>query len=453
MGILDFLTKPVRDQFIARHPSAMDALVFRHPDQSLPWGAKVTVRADEQALFFREGRLFSALGPGTHTLETRHLPFLGDLLVSPLTGDQHFITELFFVRTSEQALALGPMSVGMHRDLGSGHLVSILARARVNVRVADAARLIVGLGGLREDSGARVEEAIRDRMSSLLSACVGELASSASVVELVSNRFSEEMGQRAMQLAEESLLDTGVRLVRMMALQLSLDAESERTLRDFGAAQARLNIERQGADVATTPGFAAYHAAHGQRALLEGMGTGAAKHGAPAMLMPLAMGGVPGTSVPSFGTSAIPASPWGGITTRLSRPPEEARYELRTSRGIDGPFVERQVALRLRVAGFDAAQTYIRRVGETGWTPLEEHPVARTLIQQSKALPLRAGVGPNKTERFDQALELAAADGVLAAAELTLLARIAHESGLAADLDAARDYVLVRARALGLTLP
>lgn len=451
MGIFDFLAKPVRDLFIARPPSAMEALVYRHPDQSLPNGAKVTVRDDEQALFFRNGTLCGVLMPGTHVLHSRHLPFLGDLVVSPLTGDQHYITELFFVRTSEQLLAVGPVSVGMHRDQASGHVVQFLIRCRLNLRVTDAAQVVLELGGVRQRASMVVESVVQDRIVSLIGSGVGELTSSIPALDLASNRYSEQLGQRVVEAAEQSLTGTGLRLARLLSLQISLDGESERALRDFGAGQAKLQLERQGAEVASTPGFAAYHAAHGQRALLEGIGSGAASGQGPGLMFPLGLGSpvgfaMSGSPVPPSLTSAS-MSP---RSARLSRAPEVARFELRTARGVEGPFIEQVLEQRVCQAGFDPSHSYVRRVGDAGWTPVSEHPATQSMLGRSAALPVRSSAPPAATARFDEAIELAAADGVLAPAELTMLARIASQSGLAQAGEAARAYVLVRARALGL---
>jgi len=454
MGLFSFLTKPIRDMFIVRPPEAMELLVYRYPDHSIPYGAKVTVRSDEQALFFREGHLVGVLNPGTHQLETNHLPFLGDLIVSPLSGDRHVTTELFFVRTSEQLVPLGPLPLGTYKDLGSGHLVSFLASCRVNVRIDDAAQVVTQLGGVRASSGVRIEDVMKDRICSLIAAAVGELTSVVQALDVTSNRYSEQIGQAALRMAEHGFEGTGARPVRFLNLQISLDSQSERALRDFGAAQARLSIEREGAEVASTPGFAAYHAAHGNRAMLEGIGSGVAKGNNGAMFMHLGLGA--SMLTPSVGLgSGVPSASSSGVrpAARLARAPMETRYELRTPRGIEGPFVERQLVLRARIVNFDPRQTYIRCVGETGWTPLSEHPIGQQVQQQAAALPLASGSPAGATDRFDQAMELAAADGVLAPAELTLLSRIALDAGLAPNPTAAQEYVLIRARALGLSLP
>jgi hypothetical protein len=58
---LSFIRDETKSLYIARPESAMGDLVYMHPDKSIPRGAKITVRSDECALFFREGKFIARL--------------------------------------------------------------------------------------------------------------------------------------------------------------------------------------------------------------------------------------------------------------------------------------------------------------------------------------------------------------------------------------------------------
>ena len=82
---LDWLKKfsikqETRSFYIARPPEYAERLIYLHPARSVPRGAKLTVRPDECALFFREGKLIGKIDTGTYLLDTANLPFLGHLL-------------------------------------------------------------------------------------------------------------------------------------------------------------------------------------------------------------------------------------------------------------------------------------------------------------------------------------------------------------------------------------
>ena len=54
--MFDKIFNATKAQYIARPESAATDLVYLHPDTTVPRGAKLTVRSDETAIFFREGQ-------------------------------------------------------------------------------------------------------------------------------------------------------------------------------------------------------------------------------------------------------------------------------------------------------------------------------------------------------------------------------------------------------------
>lgn len=61
-------------------------LVHRIPEKGsgeIKWGAQLTVRESQAAVFFYKGRAYDAIGPGRHTLKTANIPFLTKILSLP----------------------------------------------------------------------------------------------------------------------------------------------------------------------------------------------------------------------------------------------------------------------------------------------------------------------------------------------------------------------------------
>ena len=80
MGILDFVKGGVKEMAIARPDSSKDQWVYKHPDQTIPWKAQLTVDSDEIAMFFKNGAYVGSLAAGRHTLDGNNIPFLGQLV-------------------------------------------------------------------------------------------------------------------------------------------------------------------------------------------------------------------------------------------------------------------------------------------------------------------------------------------------------------------------------------
>ncbi|HQK20092.1 MAG TPA: SPFH domain-containing protein, partial [Polyangiaceae bacterium] len=73
MGVGDFFKKPIRDLFIASPQGAAGSIIWRYPEQSIPSGAKVTVRSDETAVFFKDGKSMGILEAGVYSLDSRNI--------------------------------------------------------------------------------------------------------------------------------------------------------------------------------------------------------------------------------------------------------------------------------------------------------------------------------------------------------------------------------------------
>ena len=115
MGIISFIKGGVAELAIARPDSAKDFWVYKHPDQTIPMKAQLTVDSDEVALFFKDGKFVGSFSAGRHTLDASNIPFLGQL-VDKFTGGNVFICEVFFVTTREMPSIKFGTSIGDVQD-------------------------------------------------------------------------------------------------------------------------------------------------------------------------------------------------------------------------------------------------------------------------------------------------------------------------------------------------
>jgi hypothetical protein len=450
MGIFDFVKRSVGDLFIASPPDAARALIWRHPDVAIPYGAKVTVRSDEVAVFFREGQFQGLLGPGSYLLETHNIPFLNNLLVAPLTGNRHCLAELFFVRRAEHLHCCGPRRLGTFTDVNSQLVVSLSFVARMSLQVHDPVMLITTIGGQNASSSEQVAAFIDGRITTLVTGAVGQLAAGEPITQITSNQFNEQLGQYALERSRATLRSEGLDVVRFVELDLRLDAQSEAALQEFGRRRSELSIQREGVELAAQPGFASWHLAQGQRAALEGLGHGLASGNLSAPV--LALGGL-GFGGPA--PTALPPAP-SALPSPLASAPRlvgPARWYLRTPRGIEGPFSARQLVLRARAAGIDAERAEVRTEHGAAWGFAAEEPALIAEFHR-RADALRPSLPPTSdapSAFFERALASAVGDGVVTGDELGILASLAESSGLA-TYAGAREYVIHRTRALGCAL-
>ena len=79
-------------------------LTYRYPmrDLEIENGGKLTVSESQMAAFVNEGKIADVFGPGLHTLNTRNLPLLTDLMNWDKAFESPFKSEVYFFSTRLQ---------------------------------------------------------------------------------------------------------------------------------------------------------------------------------------------------------------------------------------------------------------------------------------------------------------------------------------------------------------
>ena len=103
MSLRTFLGK----QFIAViqwNEDEEGVLSYRYPmrDMEIQNGGQLTVRESQMAAFVNEGRIADVFGPGLHTLNTRNLPVLTDLMNWDKAFESPFKSDVYFFSTRLQ---------------------------------------------------------------------------------------------------------------------------------------------------------------------------------------------------------------------------------------------------------------------------------------------------------------------------------------------------------------
>jgi len=81
--------------------STGQVMVKRIPDSGdceIKWGAQLTVRESQNAIFFRDGKALDVFGPGRHVLQTQNIPVLTKMITRLGYGtDSPFRAEVYFI--------------------------------------------------------------------------------------------------------------------------------------------------------------------------------------------------------------------------------------------------------------------------------------------------------------------------------------------------------------------
>ena len=225
MGLFDFI-KGELIEVIDWVESGNDTVLWKFPDKdaNIKYGAQLTVRESQMALFVDEGQMADAFVPGRYELYTQNMPVLTSLknwatgFKSPFKCDVYF----FSTRTFTD-LKWGTSNPVILRD-PQFKQVRVKAFGTYFIKVKDPALFFKEYAGtntvLRISS---IEHSLRDIVAPKFAEALAE--SGVSVMDLVSNYT--ELGDKIAPVLQQDLDPFGIELVKFQITSTSLPKEVE----------------------------------------------------------------------------------------------------------------------------------------------------------------------------------------------------------------------------------
>lgn len=178
MGIGDFIKKQFID-VLQWNEGGDGVLAWRYPmqDFEIQYGAKLTVRESQMAVFVNEGKVADVFGPGLHTLNTNTLPVLTYLQNWDKLFESPFKSDVYFFSTR---LQLGrkwgtPQPVTV-RDKDFG-MVRLRAFGMYSYKLADPKKFFTEISGTRDTYTVDdLEMQLRNLVVSTMSSTLGNSA-------------------------------------------------------------------------------------------------------------------------------------------------------------------------------------------------------------------------------------------------------------------------------------
>lgn len=243
MGIFDFVTGGTKELAVARPDSAKGLWIYKHPDQTIPMKAQLTVDQDELALFFKDGKFVGSFSAGRHTLDASNIPFLSPL-IDKFTGGNVFICEVFFVTTREMTGLKFGTSVGDVPDPQTQLRVRMTVHGEFSARVLDPQRLVIGLAGQGGSSGesavdwfkSQVQKTIKDHIAELI------VKENWPMLKVTSGAYTDEIAKFTLDAIRGDIESYGVEVVRFGDFTIGLDNADKERLDRMVERQAMINM-------------------------------------------------------------------------------------------------------------------------------------------------------------------------------------------------------------------
>ncbi|WP_299144464.1 SPFH domain-containing protein [uncultured Tateyamaria sp.] len=350
MGIFDFLSGEFID-VIHWVDDSRDTMVWRFEREAheIKYGAKLTVREGQAAVFVHEGQLADVFTPGLYMLETNNMPIMTTLQHWDHGFKSPFKSEVYFVNTTRfNDLKWGTKNPIICRDPEFGP-VRLRAFGTYSVKVADPARFLVEIVGTdgeftMDEISYQIRNIIVQEMSRSLA------KSGIPVLDMAAN--TRELGQLVAKEISAQIAEYGLTLPELYIENISLPPAVEEVMdkRSSMGVIGNLNeyMQFQAAEAIGREGGGASDAMQA--------GLGAA--------MGLQMG-------------QAAAGPWGrGAAPQPAAaapppPPVEHVWHVAENGATKGPFSKAQLG-RMAVSGELARESYVWTAGQDGWMKAED---------------------------------------------------------------------------------
>ncbi len=354
-----------------------DRLVYRFEryGNSIMYGAKLTVREGQAAVFVHEGQLADVFSPGLYELETNNLPILTALQHWTHGFNSPFKSEIYFVNTRRfPGLKWGTQNPVMLRDPEFGPL-RLRAFGSYAIRVTEPATFmkeIVGTDGdfTQDKIAGQIRNIVVQKVSRVLA------ASGIPALDMAAN--TKDLSDIVAKAIEPTLTEYGLAMPELYIENISLPPEVEKVLdqrtsmgiagdlnkyTQFAAAQAMQKAAEQGES---------------------GMGTGIGMGMGMGMGQAMAQGmaGMAQGQPPAAAPQAAPPPP--------PPPPAETQWHIAEGGQTKGPFGTAQIQ-QMMADGTVTRDSLVWTAGQDGWKKAAEVPDLARLFTAPPPPPPPAG--------------------------------------------------------------
>ncbi len=346
MGIFDFLSGEFID-VIHWVDDSRDTMVWRFEREGheIKYGAKLTVREGQAAVFVHEGQLADVFTPGLYMLETNNMPILTTLQHWDHGFRSPFKSEIYFVNTTRFTdLKWGTKNPIILRDAEFGPM-RLRAFGTYSVKVSDPAKFLVEIVGT---DGEFTMDEISYQIRNIIVQEFSRVIASAGIPVLDMAANTQDLGRLVAEAISANVAEYGLMLPELYIENISLPPAVEEAL-----------------DKRTSMGVVGDLDRYMRYSTAEAMANGGEAGGA----MSAGVGAGVGMAM---GAQMARQGPWGAPTAiQPPPPPVEHVWHVADGGETRGPFSKAALG-RMAGEGKLTRDSYVWTPGQDGWMRAED---------------------------------------------------------------------------------
>lgn len=330
---------------------------FERRGNAIKYGAKLTVREGQAAVFIHEGQLADVFGPGLYMLETNNMPVMTTLQHWDHGFNSPFKAEVYFISTTRfNDLKWGTKNPIMARDPEFGP-VRLRAFGTYSMRVSDPAKFMQEIVGT---DGEFTADEISFQIRNIIVQEFSRVIASAGIPVLDMAANTADLGKLITTAIAPQIGEYGLTLPEFYIENISLPEEVEKAL-----------------DKRTSVGIAGDLNKYMQFSAAEAMGKPGSAGDAMTAWMGAAMGMAMAQNMAQGGPwGAAPAAPAAAAPPPPPPPPAARAWHIAENGTTRGPFSETDLA-QMAAGGSLTRTTHVWSAGMEGWKPAAETDLAR----------------------------------------------------------------------------
>ncbi|MCF2869979.1 SPFH domain-containing protein [Octadecabacter sp. G9-8] len=349
MGILDFLTGEFID-VIHWTDDTRDTMVWRFEREAheIKYGAKLTVREGQAAVFVHEGQLADVFTPGLYMLETNNMPIMTTLQHWDHGFKSPFKSEIYYVNTTRfNDLKWGTKNPIMLRDPEFGP-TRVRAFGTYSVRITDPAKFLREIVGT---DGEFTMDEISFQIRNIIVQSFTQVIASSGIPVLDMAANTRDLGKLIAGAIGETVAQYGIMIPELYIENISLPPAVEAAL-----------------DTRTSRGLTGDLDAHMQYAAAEALRKGGEASGAMGAGLGAGMG---------MAMAQQMANPWAqqspsaAPTAPPPPPPVEHVWHIADNGKTTGPFSKAALG-RMAADGKLSRATMVWTQGQDGWMAADD---------------------------------------------------------------------------------
>ena len=223
MGLWDIITGQFID-VIEWTGEAEDLMVkrFEREGNEIKYGAMLTVREAQSAVFVNEGQIADVFPPGLYRLETANLPILTTLQSWPYGFESPFKAEVYFLSTRQFVdLKWGTKNPVMMRDSEFGG-IRLRAFGTYSIRITDPAVFLREVAGT--DHYFTTSE-ITDQLRNIIVSRFADIVSNANIPILDLAANYDDLGDFLRERIDPEFTGYGLKLEKLLVENISVPDE------------------------------------------------------------------------------------------------------------------------------------------------------------------------------------------------------------------------------------